>query len=74
MFQILALYSCNCKNEVQLNFDIVTDIHDFCLSDRFMKFNESKLLFCATNVNCDNFDLTIFKIVTYTLPKTFAND
>ena len=31
MFQILALYSCNCKNEVQLNFDIVTDIHDFCL-------------------------------------------
>ena len=25
------LYSCNCKNKVQLNFDIVTDIHDFCL-------------------------------------------
>ena len=25
------LYSCNCKNEVQLNFDIVTDIYDFCL-------------------------------------------
>ena len=25
------LYSCNYKNKVQLNFDIVTDIHDFCL-------------------------------------------